>query len=186
MVKVGFIVEGSCEKIMVESQNFCSFLKQKDYELVRPVIDAEGGGNLLPKNIDAYIKQLDGKNIEKIFVVTDLEDEESIEIVRQRIQHERIEFSFIAVKAIEAWFLADTEAMKSWLEEQQFYETEPEKTTDKPWDRLKEIASSLDKRGPGSKVTFAKKMIKYHNFCITKSALHPNCPSAKEFVDYFN
>ena len=54
-IKVGFIVEGGSEKIIVESPQFGELLNTNGYELVTPVIDAEGGGNLLPQNIDVFI-----------------------------------------------------------------------------------------------------------------------------------
>lgn len=48
MVKVGFIVEGDSEKIIIESYSFQQFLLNKGYELVRPVINAKGGGEFTP------------------------------------------------------------------------------------------------------------------------------------------
>ncbi|WP_255557138.1 hypothetical protein [Sodalis sp. dw_96] len=44
MVKVGFIVEGDSERTIIESAIFKQFLKDHDFELVRPVIDAKEGG----------------------------------------------------------------------------------------------------------------------------------------------
>ena len=32
--------------------------------------------------------------------------------MRDRIAHERIDFVFVAVKALEAWYLADSQAME--------------------------------------------------------------------------
>jgi hypothetical protein len=37
MVKVGFIVEGDSEKIVIESSDFKAFLQENDFELVNPV-----------------------------------------------------------------------------------------------------------------------------------------------------
>lgn len=42
MVKVGFIVEGDCEKIIIESPQFKQFLLSCGFELVTPVINAAG------------------------------------------------------------------------------------------------------------------------------------------------
>ncbi len=51
MVKVGFIVEGDTEKVIVESPAFSAWLTANGITLCHPVIDAKGGGNLLPQNI---------------------------------------------------------------------------------------------------------------------------------------
>ncbi|STY90655.1 Uncharacterised protein [Moraxella bovis] len=184
MVKVGFIVEGATEKIIIESDKFKTFLKKNDYELINPVIDAKGGGNLLPENIEPFIKTLQAQQADIIAVLTDLEDEDSVDVVKKRIEHSGIEVIFVAVKAIEAWFLADTEAMKLFLKDD-FIEEYPEKTSDKPFERIKEIIKERNARGVGSKTILAKNMIKHYRFSIENSANHKNCPSAKEFVDYF-
>lgn len=185
MVKVGFIVEGETEKIIIESDKFKEFLKQNNYELVNPVIDAKGGGNLLPSNIEPFIKCLKDSQAEMIVVLTDLEDEISVDKVKERIKHSEIKVIFVAVKAIEAWFLADTEAMKLFLKVDNFMEEFPEQTINKPFERIKEIIKEKNARGVGSKIILAKHMIKHHNFSIENSANHPNCPSAKEMIDYF-
>ncbi|MFA0526327.1 hypothetical protein AB4517_22500 [Vibrio sp. 10N.222.52.C3] len=185
MVRVGFIVEGNSEKIIVESDGFRAFLHENGYELVSPVVDAQGGGNLLPHNIEVYLDVLRGKELQHIFILTDLEDEPVVDDVRERVEHNDISFSFIAVKALEAWYLADSQAMNSWLKITDFHEQYPENTPSKPWDRLKEIALEQGKPGPGSKVTFAKKIVKRHNFTVQSASQHENCNSAKELVDYF-
>ncbi|HKY55119.1 MAG TPA: hypothetical protein VJM08_12470, partial [Anaerolineales bacterium] len=146
MVKVGFIVEGDSEKIVIESADFKEFLQENDFELVNPVVNAKGGGNLLPQNIDAYLARLDQQAVDSIIVLTDLEDEESVDLVRERISNARIDIIFIAVKALEGWFLADSIAMSKWLGVRNFNEPQPEQTLNKPWDRLKEISNALGKR----------------------------------------
>lgn len=55
MVRIGFIVEGDSEKIVIESVKFREFLRLNGFELVTPVVNAKGGGNLLPQNIEAYL-----------------------------------------------------------------------------------------------------------------------------------
>jgi hypothetical protein len=185
-IKAGFIVEGGSEKIIVESLQFKLFLNTHGYELVTPVIDANGGGNLLPQNIEDFVNRLKLKNVDRIFVLTDLEDEVSVQDVRQRIAHESIDFNFIAVKALEAWYLADSSAMNRWLETDDFYETFPERTVDKPWERLKEIANERRVRGTGrNKIAFAKRMAKHWGFSVENAAQHQACPSALELVKYF-
>lgn len=186
MVKVGFIVEGDTEKIIIESPAFVSWAKSQGIEICSPVIDAKGGGNLLPQNIQPMINQLQSRDLNCIFILTDLEDSESPDAVRSRIGSEFVDsrFIFIAVKAIESWFLADTAALRLWLEVEDVYENMPEATEGMPWDRLKALAAELNKRGPGgSKNAFAKRMVKHYGFSIANAAAHPACLSAKEFHD---
>jgi len=77
--------------------------------------------------------------------------------------------------------------MKKWLnlgENETFFEENPEETKGMPWERFKEIAKALEKRGPGtSKPIFAKKFIKNSNFDVERAAQHPACPSARYFVE---
>ncbi len=186
MVKVGFIVEGGSESIIINSPQFKEFLTRHGCQLLSPVIDAKGGGNLLPKNIGVFLEQLQQQAADKIVVLTDLEMGPSVTVVRERIAHPQLDIIFVAVKALEAWYLADTDAMKRWLESADFFEKHPERTDGMPWDRLAEIAQELSQRGPGkNKVAFAKKIVKHHRFSIENAANHPDCPSAKEVVDYF-
>ena len=186
MVKAGFIVEGASEKIVVESPAFKSFLAQQGYQLVTPVIDANGGGNLLPQNIEEFVARLAKSEVEQVFILTDLEDEPSAEVVRERVAHTQVNATFVAVKALEAWFLADTNAMNQWLKRDDFFEPQPEQTVDKPWQRLKDIANEYESSGPGSsKPVFAKRMIKHWGFDVQNAAKHQNCRSASELVGYF-
>lgn len=185
MVKVGFIVEGETEKVIIESNKFKEFLSNNNYELVTPVIDAKGGGNLLPNNIEPFIKRLKDSQAEMIAVLTDLEDEVSVNKVKERIRHSEIKVIFVAVKAIEAWFLADTKAMQKLLNNNDFVEEFPEYTEKMPQERIQELAIKYTNRGIGSsKPMFARKMLKW-GFSIENSANHPNCPSAKVMIEYF-
>ncbi|MCJ8271004.1 MAG: DUF4276 family protein [Psychrosphaera sp.] len=184
MVKVGFIVVGSTEAIVIESLQFKQWLIAQNIELVKPVLDACGSGNLLPKYIESMVAQLNAASAEHIVILTDLEDAPVVEVVRQRIANQHTNLIFVAVKAIEAWFLADTQAMNKWLKMTDFDELLPEQTPDLPWDRLKDITNDLDKRGPGNnKVKFAKQMVKHHGFAVPNAAQHPNCPSATDFIN---
>ncbi len=184
MVKIGFIVEGDTEKIIIESAAFNAWLTAQNISLCHPVIDAKGGGNLLPQNIGAMISTLRSKQVDYIVILTDLEDEASPAVVRSRIGSADTPHIFVAVKAIEAWFLADTLALQKWLGINDIVEDKPEETIGKPWDRLKELAQHHQKPGPGgSKPNFAKKMTKHFGFTTATAAQHPHCPSVKEFCD---
>lgn len=184
MVRIGFIVEGDTEKILIDSKSFRAWAKTQGIEICTPVIDAKGGGNLLPQNIEPMLNQLRRQSPDHIVILTDLEDAPNQEAVRQRIKSTNITLVFIAVKAIEAWFLADSFALQKWLGLDQVYEPKPEETPGMPWLRIKALAAELNKRGPGStKNAFAKRMVDSYGFSIANAAQHPECPSAKSFYD---
>ena len=183
MVKIGFIVESATERVINESEKFVQWLVNNNFELVTPVIDAKGGGNLLTKNITPMIEQLKANGADHITVLTDLEKEPSVHEVLERISNDGVDSISVAVKAIEAWILADSQAMNKWLDKDDFYEDEPENTPDLPWERLKKITSDLDLRGPDNKVIFTKKMVNHYNYDIENSAAHEKCPSAKLFLE---
>jgi hypothetical protein len=184
MVKVGFIVEGDTEKLIVESPAFVAWLVANGMSLVTPVVNAKGGGNLLPQNIGPFIATLQRAQAEHIVILTDLENEANPATVRTRIGKQHTNLIFIAVKAIEAWFLADTQALRQWLKIDTVEEPTPEQTLGMPWQRLKEIARENNKRGPGdNKLIFARRMIKHYGFTVSNAAQHSNCPSVVEFAD---
>jgi hypothetical protein len=43
----------------------------------------------LPQNIDAYLARLDQQAVDRIVVLTDLEDEGSVDLVKERISNAR-------------------------------------------------------------------------------------------------
>ncbi len=181
------MVEGYCEKILLESNNFRDWARQHNILICEPIINARGGGNLCPKNINASITECHRlANPDKIMILTDLECDICVTATKARIGGD-VNQVVVAKKALEAWFMADTKAMRRWLKNNDFQgENEPENTQDMPWDRLKEIAKSYHKegRGPGTrKIGFAKIMINKLEFSIERAANHPNCASAKYFLE---
>ncbi|WP_367154348.1 hypothetical protein [Methylomonas sp. HYX-M1] len=120
-------------------------------------------------------------------MLADLDPEKCAPCISKRkeiIGNDNIDLVVIARKAIESWFLADTEAMKSWTKQGRFFEEYPEQMPSMPWGRLKEIGLQTIGRGPGSsKIAFADRFIKHHNFSVVRAAQHPNCPSAGYFVE---
>lgn len=195
MVKVGFIVEGECEEVLIKSEAFQRFLNQYGFDLRAIDGDEEdllvvgAGGNtklFLPAYMQEFIETLQAKGAEEIYVLTDLEDEIHVDAVRSRIGFSSLLTDmFIAVKALEAWFLADTEAMKTWLKTDDFFEEFPEKTVGKPWERLQEIAQEKQASRGKNKVRFTQKMLQQYGFSIERASQHPNCPSARELVEHF-
>ena len=101
---------------------------------------------------------------------------------RELIGSKGIDLVIIAKKALESWFLADTEAMRRWLGDDTFYEVAPETLTGMPWDRLRELRDKKG-RGPGTKGSFPRKFILRHGFDVRRAARHAQCPSANYFVE---
>lgn len=180
-MKVAFIVEGGTEKILIESEQFKNWIQTFGLELVVPVIDASGGGNLLPHRIGDMLGTLQNKNPDHIFILTDLEREPNIATVKSAIEHPDVKDSFITILATESWFLACTDALRSWLPSEEAYVEDPESLTeDKPFDRIKilKLKTSDGKRGVSNKKILARQML-LHGFTFEKVLEHPNCSSMK-------
>jgi hypothetical protein len=188
VVKIGFVVEGDCEKLLLESVAFQTWAQQNGIEVCYPVINARGGGNLCPKQLGGFVDAcLTQAKPEKIVVLTDLECDPCVTATKQRIGTEGIDQICVAKKALESWFLADSQALQTWLGIADAEESDPELQTqpDKmPWLQLKEIAQQYAARGPGtSKLIFAKRMLFQYGFSLENAAAHPNCPSAAYFLN---
>ncbi|OQY43535.1 MAG: hypothetical protein DRR08_27965 [Candidatus Parabeggiatoa sp. nov. 2] len=122
---------------------------------------------------------------DKVVVLADLDPERCAPCITERkkiIGEQNIDLVIIARKAIESWFLADTQAMIKWLDKADFYEDKPEETSSMPWDYLKELGIKYKGRGTGNKVQCARMFINQHGFDVKRAAKHPACPSARYFV----
>ncbi len=189
MVTVGFVVEGPSDKRLVESERFQQWLRDDcGLSVVHPVVDAGGNGEMCNTKISSYVEKLKmTSNPDKTVVLADLDPDTCAPCITKRkeiIGNNSIDLIVIARKAIESWFLADTEAMQSWTKDSNFYQPLPEAINGMPWDYLKEVGLETTGRGPGSsKVVFAKRFINKHGFDVRNAASHPGCPSARYFVD---
>ncbi|MFQ5447958.1 MAG: hypothetical protein ACE5FF_13600 [Saprospiraceae bacterium] len=144
------------------------------------VIDAGGGGNLLPKYLEDQIDTLRGHGATHILILTDQEDAPCITSVKSRIDPEGKHLVIIAVKAIEAWFLADSATISSYLKFN-FHCEFPEKIL-KPLDHIKQAKLERTGRGVNHKKQLCSRML-LNGFSIENAAAHPNCPSAKYFLE---
>jgi hypothetical protein len=180
MVKVGFICEGETEKIIVDSADFKNILASYKLQLVN-AIDATGNGNLLPKNITPFIESLKDGGAEKIFILTDLDEDVCITKTKERINAPETTIVIISVKQIEAWFLADSATLsKVFGKEYQFDLPENESY---PREKLRDVFVNETGRGIGpSKPGFAKRFLK-EGFSVLNAANHPNCNSAKYLLN---
>ncbi|HVA98416.1 MAG TPA: hypothetical protein VNG53_05935 [Bacteroidia bacterium] len=182
MVKLGFIAEGTTEKIVLESDDFRNFLTELKIDFILAVINAEGCGNLLPHNIEEYSQILIDKGATKIIILSDLDEDICVTITKERIKALENHLVIISKKQIEAWFLADTEAMKHLLLSTSFEEANPE-SHPVPFETIKQIRVNHTGRGVGSKIRLATYIINQSGFSVKRAAEHPHCSSAKYFID---
>lgn len=78
MVKLGFIVEGGTEKILLQSDGFQEYLRKLELDFIEDVIDVDGLGNLLPKFLEPITDILMDKGATHIFILTDLDEDKCI------------------------------------------------------------------------------------------------------------
>lgn len=180
MVKIGFIVEGKTERKIVESVGFIQLLESLNIELVQPIINAGGNGNLLPQKLTESLEILNEAGAEKVLILTDLDDDSCITNTRKRIAIKDDILVIVAVKQIESWFLADSEVMSLLLNEN-FYFSNPENEP-APFETLKQTFLEKTSRGVGTKDILTARMLK-HGFSLQRAAQHPNCPSAAYFLN---
>ncbi|MFN3444703.1 MAG: hypothetical protein ACK44D_03115 [Bacteroidia bacterium] len=185
MVKrIGFICEGESEKIIIESERFQLFLTQNGLSCAK-VVDANGNGSLLPKNIKNHLITMERYDAEVVVILTDLDEDKCITLTKDRIKPGLPENAIVvvSVKAIESWFLADSSTMSTITKKNFFYEL-PEKTDSKPIDAINEVFKMELDRGVGrrGKPGLAKYFVN-QGFEVNNAAQHPNCPSAKYFIN---
>jgi hypothetical protein len=173
---VGFICEGATERLIVESKNFQQLLASLSITCVAPVIDAKGNGNLLPHNIEAFRSTLIAKGAEKIVVLTDLDEDQCITLTKNRITHRPNQLIVVAVKKIEAWFLADTPTLSQVLRQNVEFPL-PEQEAD-PFQTIRSLMVSHTGRAVPTKTLLAKRFIN-HGFSVGNAANHAECLSAK-------
>ena len=179
MVKIGFIGEGKTEQIILESASFQVWLRQNGMERVGTVIDADGAGNLLPARIEPLQIELLSYQPDVIVILTDLDSDESVQITKQRIGESSDQIIIVAVKKIEAWFLADEQTL-AHLTNDLVHIDHPE-LVDNPFGEIQQLFLNKTGRGVGTKPILARRMLKY-GFTIERAAQHANCPSARYFL----
>ena len=183
MVKLGFIVEGDTEKIILESDNFIKLLEKLRINFIPEIINTKGNGNLLPHNIEKHSQLLIDKGATKIVILTDLDEDSCITLTKERIKPLENHIVVVSVKQIESWFLADTLAMRTFFSDETYEEQNPESHLI-PFVEIHRL--KLEKVGSGigkSKIKLANTLVNRVDFSIERAAEHPNCSSAKYFID---
>lgn len=111
-------------------------------------------------------------------ILTDLDEDACITLTKDRIDPDRLHVLVIAVKRIDAWFLADDRAMRSFLNDNDFSISDPEAFID-PYAELRRLRMEKTRRVIPSKIALALHLIQKHSFSI----LNANCPSAVYFLN---
>lgn len=181
MVKVGFLVEGGCERIVLKSAAFQAYLAEKQIQQTGDVIDMDGKGNLTvsSKRMQSQVKTLRDLGAEWIVVLRDLDNAASFDTVKAEVYQADDIIACLAVQELEAWFVADSGTL-SVLFGTSFYHDAPE-TIPRPAAFLHDQRVQYTQRGIRDKKGFATAMVN-NGFSIERAAAHPNCPSARYFL----
>lgn len=181
MVKVGLIVEGDSEMVFVKrNAAFHRLLRLLNIEIVA-VVDGRGGQLLNSRLLNGLKGICKDAGAEHIIILTDL-DEDSFEQKKSKLDAENVTSIVIAKRSFEAWFLADTNVIRVVLGNQDYYCEFPEEIIS-PFEEIKRLAMLFrEGKGYGSKPLLAGRM-NIQGFSIEDAAQHPNCPSAKYFID---
>jgi predicted ATP-dependent endonuclease of OLD family len=183
MVKIGFICEGQTEQILLQCDTFRQLLLSLNVESL-PVINAGGSGNLLPHNIEGYIARLERERAKAIIILTDLDEDLCISKTTKRIGARPKDIVIIAVKKIEAWFLACSPAMEKMLGVAKFDFANPEEDKTR-FETINQLLTKHTGRGVGKKAAGKIKLVNRlldNGLDLSTAAAHKNCPSAAYFI----
>jgi hypothetical protein len=180
MVNVGFIVEGHCEKAVLGSAGFHVFLSKAGVTNVYDVQNVKGKDNLLTDTATSLAQILRDKGATHILVLRDLDDLPDRETAQKEVIR-AIDLSVcVAVRELEAWFLADSDTLSAIFKTSFFFE-HPEQESN-PFETLNQLSRQFRQgRGIDDKRKFTNLMLA-NGFSIEKAAEHPNCPSARYFL----
>jgi len=181
---LGFIVEGGTEKLILEETDFFRFLNAHKILCIKNVIDATGNDHLLPVQRKEYVDKLKRQGANRIIILTDQEDEPCVSAVKTRILGDYTEQTCVVVakKEIESWFLSDTGAIRSYIEDPEYLCNDPEAEVE-PYELIKKLRVEKAGIGTSTKKTLAKQIISNHGFSIEGAASHDKCTSARYFLD---
>ncbi len=131
-----------------------------------------------------YVEILEKDGAESIIILTDLDKDICITQTKERISARKQDIVIIAVKQIEAWFLASSIAMGKLLNQPDFHFTAPESEFN-PFETINYPMVENTGRGVGKKTAGKIKLVSQlldNNLDLYQTAGHPNCPSAKYFL----
>ena len=181
MVKVGFIVDGETEMKLFNSTEIKKQLEDSFDLEIEGVVKYSGANSIKNETEDFLNKEA---NI-VVIVLKDLEPLPDINTLKKQIENNdklaKNNILVVANKMIEAWFLADTDAMKK-INSKLNIVNKPESYTN-PSSELKRRLKKINKNyGRLSKPAMANLFIR-KGFSFENAAKHGQCHSAKKFVE---
>jgi hypothetical protein len=176
VVRLGIVCEGESELVVFNSVIFKDYLKSINIELI-DVQETGSKNQFFEGRLEKHRATLLDKNVDKILFVFDLDKDECLVKSKLDSDIKTGEIGVIAIKEFESWYLADNKAISSLLNKE--INVEFPESLDDP---IREIISLNNGKGFGrSKPFLAKKMV-VNGFSIENAAKHPNCESAKYFI----
>ncbi len=174
-------MEGPSDKIFFESEQFRNYLKELTINFIPEVINANGNGNLLPKNINEFTESLIAKGATHIFIITDLDADKCVTLTKERIKPLAIHKCIVVKKDIEAWFLADSKTMSLFLGKQNFVCENPESIIN-PFNEIHRLKMEYQSKGIGTHKIRLANMLVNLGLSFQNILKHNNATS----VNYFN
>lgn len=191
MVKVGFIVEGHSEVVIVRSDSFKVYLNslglETSYELTinavgkNNIYDTSGNLNRLKTDTDERLNQLYELGAVVVFILLDRDNADNcLAEFKSKIYRHPETVVIVAMQQIEAWFLADTDCLRQFMQKNIPEIESPESFLDPigEIDRLRKMHSGI---GIGGKIKLANTIVHRCNFSLANAAAHPSCPSGAYF-----
>jgi len=137
--------------------------------------------NIQP-DIERWIQILKDQGAKKIIFLLDFDNSDPcFTAFKSKVFSGNGNIVVIAKQALEAWFLADTEALQRYLKKR----IEPVENPEDypiPFEAIKALRLLHCNSGISDKKLLTRHMI-YSGFSLTHAAAHPNCPSATYFLN---
>ena len=180
MVKIGFIVEGRCDKAVLNSPAFRKIVAGLSLWITGDIENAKGKNNLSGEKGDSYVNVLRDKGASHIVILRDLDELTDLEAAKQEVIRAGDISLCVAIRELEAWFLANSGTLSA-IFKTNFYCEHPEQESN-PKETLKILSQRFrNGRGIDDEVKFTNLMLA-NGFSIERAAAHPNCPSARYFL----
>ena len=180
MVKVAFICEDDAGKKIIDSPGFLQLLQENNLELVLPVYNARGKGNLTEENVRGLVDSSLENGATYVFLITDMDLDACFTLTKQKLIQDSRCIIIVCKKAVEAWFLGDTQALCALLNRNAYFEYPEDPVV--PFDTINQLYKEAFNGRGISKPILPIKMLG-RGFSIVNAANHPNCPSALYFLE---
>ena len=180
--------DGETEEILLKSRSFDRLLAEHNIQRV-------GSIKYNQRKVEAYTNGLIRKGAQKVIILTDLEQNPCFsEVVNRFNGHGLTNIHKVVVvkKMIEAWLLADTSTLKKILklgQDAPLNSNANLETEDYPYEKITHLINQHSKATTRKKkhnvrLTKVKLAKQFDNngYTIANSAAHPNCHSAKYFI----